>query len=50
MAVSRHLTLKEIERYTKAASRAHNAKAAMRKAGRNIKATPTPAKVSNLPV
>jgi integrase len=48
MAVSGHLTLKEIERYTKMADRARNAKAAMRKAGKNRAATGPTAKVSNL--
>jgi integrase len=48
MSVSGHLTLKELERYTRLADRARNAKAAMRKAGRNRKGTATTAKVSNL--
>jgi integrase len=48
MSVSGHLTLKELERYTRMADRARNAKAAMRKAGRNRKETEKTTKVSNL--
>ena len=43
MSVSGHLTLKELERYTRLADRARSAKAAMRKAGRNRKGTETTA-------
>jgi integrase len=50
MSVSGHLTLKELERYTRLADRARNAKAAMRKAARNRKETKATAKVSNLKI
>jgi hypothetical protein len=45
MAIGGHLTLKEIDRYTKMANRARNAKAAM-----NKMATRGPAELSNHPV
>jgi hypothetical protein len=45
MSVSGHLTLKELERYTRLADRARSAKAAMRKAGRNRKGTETAAPI-----
>ena len=47
MSISGHMTLKEIERYTRMADRARNARAAMRKASRNAKATSTRPKLSN---
>ena len=46
MAVSGHLTLKEVERYTKMADRACNARRARRVAAKNKAATPSHRKLS----